>query len=127
MPDERDATGEELSSSALAALLVASRTLVAISAQSIASVLDEVDVMRFRILVVIASRGPCSLGGVAEAVGLHVSTASRTCDRMAAAGLINRGPSATDRRNLELTLTPAGEAIVGKAMRRRRGGGGGGG
>jgi DNA-binding MarR family transcriptional regulator len=101
-------------------VLGASRTLVAVSAQSIASVLDQVDVMQFRILVVVASTGPCSLGGVAAAVDLHISTASRTCDRMAAIGLLNRSPSATDRRNLELTLTPEGEAVVGRVLRRRR-------
>jgi len=114
-PVERDAT-----QTALDALLVASRTLVAVSAQSIATVLDEVDLVQFRILVVVASRGPCSLGGVAEAVGLHVSTASRTCDRLVAMGLLDRAASANDRRNLELTLTPGGEALVGRALRARR-------
>jgi len=107
--------------SVLDALLVASRTLVAVSAQSIATALDEVDLVQFRILVVVASRGPCSLGGVAEAVGLHVSTASRTCDRLVAMGLLDRAASPTDRRNLELTLTAAGQGLVGRAMRARRG------
>src|SRR4051812_43186164 len=105
---------------ALDAVLLASRTLVAISAQSIASVLDEVDVMQFRILVVAASQGPCSLGGVAEAVGLHVSTASRACDRLTAMRLLERASSPADRRNLELTLAPQGEALVGRVLRARR-------
>jgi len=105
---------------ALDALLLASRTLVAISAQSIAAVLDEVDPVQFRVLVVVASRGPCSLGGVAEAVGLHVSTASRTCDRLVAMGLLDRASSPADRRNLELTLTPDGAALVGRVLRARR-------
>jgi DNA-binding MarR family transcriptional regulator len=104
----------------LETVLVASRTLVAISAQSIAAVLDEVDVMQVRVLVVVASRGPCSLGEVAEAVGLHVSTASRTCDRLVSMGLLHRAASATDRRNLELTLTPDGEALVARVLRERR-------
>ena len=105
---------------ALDALLLASRTLVAISAQSIAAVLDDVDLVQFRVLVVVASRGPCSLGAVSEAVGLHVSTASRTCDRLAAVGLLDRAASAADRRNLELTLTDEGKAIVGRVLRARR-------
>jgi len=111
---------DETLDDALDAVLLASRTLVAISAQSIAAVLDEVDLMQFRVLVVVASRAPCSLGGVAEAVGLHVSTASRTCERMVTAGLLNRTASPADRRNLELTLTPDGEALVGRVLRRRR-------
>lgn len=104
----------------LDAVLVASRTLVAISAHSIAAVLDDVDVMQFRVLVVVASRGPCSLGGVADAVGLHISTASRTCDRLVAMGLLNRSASPTDRRHLQLTLTADGEALVGRVLRERR-------
>jgi DNA-binding MarR family transcriptional regulator len=101
-------------------VLAASRSLVAISAQSIASVADEVDLVPFRILVVIASREACSLNEIVDAVNLHVSTASRTCERMAAAGLLNRTGSAVDRRNLELTLTHRGRALVGQVMRRRR-------
>ena len=113
-------TESETLDEALGAVLTASRTMVAISAQSIGPVLDEIDFMQFRVLVVVASRGPCSLGGVADAVGLHVSTASRTCDRMVAMGLLHRSASAADRRNLELTLTPEGESLVGQVMRRRR-------
>ena len=115
-PEHPDPTDD----ATLDALLLASRTLVAISAQSIAAVMDEVDLVQLRILVVVASRGPCSLGGVAEAVGLHVSTASRTCDRLETMGLLHRAASAADRRNLELTLTPDGEALVGRVLRARR-------
>jgi hypothetical protein len=35
-------------------------------------------------------------------------------------GLLNRTASESDRRNLELTLTPRGEDLVGRMMRRRR-------
>jgi DNA-binding MarR family transcriptional regulator len=101
-------------------VLAASRGLVAISAQSIASVEDDVDLVQFRILVVIASSPACSLNEVAAAVNLHVSTASRTCDRLVAAELVHRVANATDRRNLELTLTRRGEALVGRALRHRR-------
>jgi DNA-binding MarR family transcriptional regulator len=104
----------------LDALMTASRTFVAISAQSIAAVADELDLVQVRILVVIGSRGPCTLGGVAEATGLHVSTASRTCDRMVGLGLVDRAASDADRRNLELTLTPNGEQVLARIMRRRR-------
>jgi DNA-binding MarR family transcriptional regulator len=105
---------------ALNAVLAGSRTLVAISAQSLASVQDQVDVVQFRVLVVLASRGACSLGEIAEAAALHISTASRTCDRMVSAGLLNRAASEADRRHLVLTLTPGGEALVGGVLRRRR-------
>lgn len=114
------ASGADGVEAALDAVLLASRTLVAISAQSIATALVDVDFVQFRVLVVVASRGPCSLGRVAEAVGLHVSTASRTCERMVAMGLLDRAASPADRRHLELTLTPDGEALVGRVLRARR-------
>jgi DNA-binding MarR family transcriptional regulator len=113
------ATGSTLDD-VLDSLLVASRCLVAISAESIASVEDQVDLVQFRVLVVVASRGPCSLGEVADAVGLHLSTASRTVDRMTAMGLLHRTARPADRRNLELTLSREGESLVGQVLRRRR-------
>jgi DNA-binding MarR family transcriptional regulator len=120
VPDVPEEPEPDVREDALDALLGAARTLVAVSAQSIGAVLDEVDLVQVRVLVVVASRGPCSLGTVAEAVGLHMSTASRVCDRMVQAGLLNRSPSTADRRNLELTLTRNGEAVVGRVLRRRR-------
>lgn len=107
-------------SDVLDAVLLASRTLVALSAQSVAAVAEDIDVVQLRVLVVVASRTPCTVGGVADALGMHVSTASRTCDRMVAARLLHREPSSTDRRNLELTLTDEGERLVGRILRRRR-------
>jgi DNA-binding MarR family transcriptional regulator len=112
--------GQQQLEDVLDTVLEASRVLVAISAQSIAPALDRVDVVQFRALVAVASREPCSLGGLAEAVGLHVSTASRTCDRLVAGGLLSRTPSPTDRRNLELTLTAEGHRLVSSVMQRRR-------
>jgi DNA-binding MarR family transcriptional regulator len=101
-------------------VLAASRTLVAVSAQSIGSVAARVDPVEFRILVMIASRSACSLSEIAQAVNLHVSTASRTCDRMVMAGLLNRTVNSADRRNLELTLTPRGGRLVSRVLCVRR-------
>lgn len=104
----------------LDAVLAASRSLVAISALSIATVADRVDVVQFRVLVVIASRGRCTLGELADAADLHVSTASRTCDRLVAQGLLHRAARRRDRRTIELTLTRDGNELVGSVLRRRR-------
>lgn len=114
------AAATEVDAELVDAVLAASRSLVAISAQSIAAVADQVDVVQFRVLIVVASRGPCTLGELAEGADLHLSTASRTCDRLVAAGLLHRSSRAGDRRTLELTLTPAGEELVGSVLRRRR-------
>ena len=104
----------------LDALLAACRVLVAVSARSIAAVADVVDVTQFRALVIVASRGSVSLGTLAEAAGLSLSTASRMCDRMVGLGLLHRADDPTNRRQLVLTPTDAGKEIVDEVMQRRR-------
>jgi DNA-binding MarR family transcriptional regulator len=102
------------------AVLAACRMLVALSAQSIAAVEDAADVTQVRALVVISSRGSVSLGELAAAAGLHLTRASRLCDRLVAAGLIDRADDPTNRRQLTLTLTPSGERVVRTVMAHRR-------
>ena len=48
------------------AVLLATRVLVAVSAQSVANVDDHVTLPQLRVLVMIASRGPRNLGSVAR-------------------------------------------------------------
>jgi DNA-binding MarR family transcriptional regulator len=102
------------------ALLAACRVLVAISAQSIAAVEDVADLTQVRALVVVASRGSVSLGELSEAAHIHLTRASRLCDRLVMKGLLNRADDPANRRQLVLTLTPAGQDVVDEVMRRRR-------
>lgn len=102
------------------AVLAACRLLVAISVQSLATVEDQVDVTQLRILVVVASQRATTLSGLATATRLHLSRASRSCDRLVALGLLERADDPADRRNLRLTLTDQGEAIVATVARARR-------
>lgn len=94
--------------------------LVAISAQSIAAVEDDVDLTQLRALVAVASRRSVSLGELADATRMHLSTASRLCDRLVNAGLMDRTDDPSNRRQLVLTLTDAGRRLVQSVMRRRR-------
>lgn len=98
----------------------ACRVLVAISSQSIAAVEDLVDLTQFRALVIIGSRGSVSLGELADAARMHLSTASRMCDRLVAQGLIDRADDPDNRRQLILTLTDAGRRVVKDVMDQRR-------
>jgi DNA-binding MarR family transcriptional regulator len=102
------------------AVMAACRVLVAVSAQSIAAVEDVVDLTQFRVLVIVASRSALSLSELADAAHIHLSKASRLCDRMVSMGLLNRADDPTDRRQLTLTLTPAGQRVVRTVMNRRR-------
>ncbi len=102
------------------ALLAACRVLVAISARSIAAVEAVANVLQVRGLVVIASRGAVSLGELAGAMNIHLTRASRLCDRLVLKGLISRTDDPDNRRQLTLTLTPSGERLVDTVVASRR-------
>ena len=53
-------------------------------------------------------------------MGVHPSNATRACDRLVAAGLLDRRDNPADRRHLLLTLTDAGRELVDGVMDRRR-------
>ena len=101
------------------AVLLAMRVLVAESARSLAEVEDVVTVAQFRVLVMVASNGPLNLGAVARGLGVHASNATRACDRLVAANLLDRRDDPADRRNLLLDLTDEGRELVGRVHRRR--------
>jgi DNA-binding MarR family transcriptional regulator len=114
-------TPQRVSDIEVGAFLSACVLLVAVSARSIASVTDDgIDLAQFRALVIVASRGSVSLGELATAAGLNLSTASRLCDRLVGMNLLNRAEDPADRRQLELTLTASGRKVVSRVMRRRR-------
>lgn len=102
------------------AVLAACRLLVGISIRSLATVEDVVTVMQLRILTVIASRQEVTLSALAVATGMHVSRASRACDRMVAEGLLEREDDPDDRRSLRLTLTDHGHQLVSDVAAARR-------
>jgi DNA-binding MarR family transcriptional regulator len=102
------------------AVLRASRALVGIAATSLAAVEDVVTVPQWRVLVLIYTRGPLNLASVAAELAVNPSNASRTCDRLTRAGLLDRRESEVDRRNITLTLTAAGRRLVQKVTRQRR-------
>ena len=102
------------------AVLTACRLLVGVSARSVAAVEDRVDLVQLRIITVIASRNAVTLSELAAAVGLHLSRASRACDRLVESGLIAREDHPDDRRSVRLTLTDAGRSIVSEVAATRR-------
>jgi DNA-binding MarR family transcriptional regulator len=101
-------------------LLDASRVLTAAIVHSLAAVDGSVSVPQLRILVMVGKHGPLTVGAVAEALGVNPSNASRSCDRLVTADLLDRRPAEADRRQVALTLTPGGRALVDSVMARRR-------
>jgi DNA-binding MarR family transcriptional regulator len=104
----------------LEAVLGASRALVAIAARSLADAGEEVTLTQYRSLVVLASRGPQSLGALAELLGVTPPTVSRMCDRLVRKQLILRRPDPSDRRQIRVALSVRGRRLVEEVTRRRR-------
>ena len=113
-------TSSEAPDSVVDAVLLASRVLVAVAARSLADVAEEVTLTQYRTLVVLASRGPQNLAGLAEAVGVTPATATRMCDRLVRKGLIRRRTERDDRRHLRVMLTEKGRTLVDAVTVRRR-------
>jgi DNA-binding MarR family transcriptional regulator len=106
--------------SVIDAVLSASRVLVAVAARSLSDIAEEVTLAQYRSLVVLASRGPQNLVGLAEAVGVTPATATRMCDRLVKKKLIVRQPEKDDRRQVRLVLTKKGHGLVSTVTDRRR-------
>ncbi|MTD52633.1 MarR family winged helix-turn-helix transcriptional regulator [Amycolatopsis pithecellobii] len=102
------------------AVLTASRLLVAVSARSIAAVDESITIPQFRLLVVLGSHGPLKLTALAEFLAVNPSTATRMVDRLVAAGLVNREANPASRRELVVSLTGTGAAVVRDVTQRRR-------
>ena len=96
------------------------RAFAAITAESIARAGDVVTPPQLRVLVLASQHGPLNNTAVAADLNVHLSNASRICDRLVHAGLLNRRDSPTDRRNVELTLTDRGRQLVDAVLVHRR-------
>lgn len=101
-------------------VLAACRLLVAISVQSAEVAADEVSLVELRVLVFAASRSGVTVSQVADAVGLHMSRASRTCERLVRARLLQRAADPDDRRAVRFTLGEDGRRLVDRVAQARR-------
>jgi len=104
----------------VAAVVTASRVLVAISARSLAEVEDTLTVPQFRMLVVLDTNGATSLTRLAEQLAVNPSTAMRMVDRLSAAGMVERTGDPEDRRVVRLLATDAGRRVVHAVTERRQ-------
>jgi DNA-binding MarR family transcriptional regulator len=102
------------------AILTASRALLGVVARSVSPALEFVTLPHFRVLVVLASAGPLRMGTLAERMGANSSTFSRGIDRRVGGGWGERSPSPDSRREVLISATEAGRALVDEVTDRRR-------
>ncbi|MGD4082657.1 MarR family transcriptional regulator, partial [Xanthomonas citri pv. citri] len=80
----------------------------------------KVTLPQLRVLVMVHDLGRMNMSAVADGLGVNPSNASRTSDRLVRSGLLDRREDPDDRRNVALTLTPAGGRLVESMLRQRR-------
>ena len=105
---------------ALESLMNAARIFAATTVESVAQIGDTVTLPQLRILVLASTRPSVNNSDVAQALDVHLSSASRTCDRLVRSGLLSRQALPSDRRRVELILTCEGQKLVAEVTARRR-------
>jgi DNA-binding MarR family transcriptional regulator len=105
----------------LSTMVRVARVFVGITAESIAQADSGLTLPQLRVLVLASQVEPLSASDVAGALDIHLSVASRMCDRLVRSGLLDRRDRPNDRRQLALTLTAEGrrQLDVINAHRRR--------
>ncbi|MEU9234054.1 MarR family winged helix-turn-helix transcriptional regulator [Streptomyces subrutilus] len=74
---------------------------------------------QLRALTVIEQRAGVNLRDLGEVLGSSPPAVSRLCDRLEAAGLLQRSLSRTSRREVELRLSRRGQAVLENTRTRR--------
>jgi DNA-binding MarR family transcriptional regulator len=101
-------------------MLSAARVFAAITAESLAQAEEDVTLPQLRVLVLTSLGGTVTPTHVAEALDVHLSSASRICERLVQAGYLDRHASPGDRRQVELALTASAQHLLAKVVSHRR-------
>lgn len=101
-------------------MIAAARVFTGITAESLAQAGAGITLPQLRILVLASVSESLNATEVAAALDVHLSTASRLCERLVQAGLLDRRDRPEDRRQLQLTLTRAGHELLKKITQHRR-------
>lgn len=99
--------------------LAATRALVGVAVRSMAVALEEMTLPQYRVLVLLAARGPLRSGVLAEELGIHASTFSRMADRLVAGGWVRRTDNPDSRREVLVDLDGPGRTLVAEVTTRR--------
>jgi DNA-binding MarR family transcriptional regulator len=92
-------------------LLAAVRAVTGISVRAAAEG-GNLSTVQLRALTLLQRLGTANLVGLADALGITVSTASRMVDRLVTARWVRRAPSPTNRREVALSLTAGGHRVL---------------
>jgi DNA-binding MarR family transcriptional regulator len=98
----------------------AADALVALLDPARFSDLIQVSPTQLRVLTLLHADPATNVNGLARALRVNASSASRLCDRVEAMGLLRRQHDPYDRREVRLQLTPAAHELLARWRRHRR-------
>jgi DNA-binding MarR family transcriptional regulator len=83
--------------------------------------LDDLDISlpQLQALTYVAEHRNCSVGALAEGLGVTHPAAVKTVERLVKKGLIARAVAASDHRQAQLAATPGGRSMVNEIRRQR--------
>ncbi|MCI2237567.1 MarR family transcriptional regulator [Paenibacillus sp. TRM 82003] len=98
----------------------ATRALVGIAVRSLSAALEVMTLPQYRVLVLVATRGPQRSGDLAVELGVHPSTLTRTVDRLVGGGWVRRTSNPANRREVLVEATGTGRELVEDVTAHRR-------
>lgn len=100
-------------------VLAASRVLVGLADTSLPEDAD-VTLHQFRALALVAAHDELNVNSLADLLGVSPSTITRLCDRLVRKKLIRRRQAKESRREVCISVSPSGAALVEEVVARRR-------
>ncbi len=88
---------------------LAVQQVLALGARALAAAPQRLSSSQLQALLVIDQAGSVNLAQLADAMRLIPSSATRLCQRLVAADLVNRDTNVSDRREAVLSLTATGD------------------
>lgn len=104
----------------VAAVDVALGPVLALAAAAAVDTMQRVSASQLQALLYLGRTGSTNLTGLADALDVRPSSATRLCERMMAADLIAKRTATEDRREVVITLTAVGREVVVRIEERRR-------
>jgi DNA-binding MarR family transcriptional regulator len=95
-----------------AALDVAAGALLSVWESARERTTSPVSAAQLRAVMVVEEQDGINLRRLADRLDMLLSSASRLCDRLVAAGMLEREPGRFDRREISLHLTPEGRRLL---------------
>ncbi|SCL18362.1 DNA-binding transcriptional regulator, MarR family [Micromonospora nigra] len=81
---------------------------------------SRVSAAQLRVVMLVERHDGINLRRLASGLDMLLSSASRLCDRLVAAGMLEREPGRTDRREISLHLTPEAHRLLAELRGDRR-------